>query len=206
MSIFGLRLKELRDETGRTQGDIGKLLGKSAAAISKYEMGDRQPGLSDISNLAKYFNTTSDYMLGLSNHKISLANIAAQLRSIIGEKSIRAFIADVKSKTGHELNSTDIEDCLNASAFPSNELLNILCKYSGVNKDFFLEYTESIKKGSYSSPQFEELEAYLSHPQFKAAVKLIIKLLKNQLDIIIFDKLADSMIKLKEKSGNEDSR
>lgn len=67
MSLFGNRLKNLRNYTMETQDDLGKALGKSREAVSKYEKGDREPDLNVLTSLAKHFNVSADYMLGLTD-------------------------------------------------------------------------------------------------------------------------------------------
>jgi transcriptional regulator with XRE-family HTH domain len=64
MSIFSERLRSLRSRRGQTQEELGKLVGKSREAICKYEIGDREPDLNALDELAKYFGVTTDYILG----------------------------------------------------------------------------------------------------------------------------------------------
>lgn len=40
--------------------------------ISKYELGKAEPDISMICRIAKYFGVSSDYLLGMSDDKISL--------------------------------------------------------------------------------------------------------------------------------------
>lgn len=59
------RLKELREENGMKQSELGKLLNVQDAAISKYESGDIPLTGEKIIQLAEYFGVTTDYLLGL---------------------------------------------------------------------------------------------------------------------------------------------
>lgn len=63
MSITGSRLRELREETGKSQGDVAKLIGISRPAYVAYETGRSHPSrkLEELSNL---FNVSVDYILG----------------------------------------------------------------------------------------------------------------------------------------------
>ncbi|RCX16292.1 transcriptional regulator with XRE-family HTH domain [Anaerobacterium chartisolvens] len=74
MSVFAERLRNLREKQGQTQVQVGKAVGKSREAVTKYEMGQREPDLHAITSIARYFNVSADYILGItdqldSNHK-----------------------------------------------------------------------------------------------------------------------------------------
>ncbi len=68
MSVFSERVKQLRKAKKQSQNDVGKALGKSRESISKYELGEREPDPNVIALLSKYFNVSSDYMLGITDH------------------------------------------------------------------------------------------------------------------------------------------
>jgi transcriptional regulator with XRE-family HTH domain len=63
------RLKELREERNWTQKYIGSVLNVKNAAISKYETGRAALTEDTIILLAKLFNVSSDYLLGLSDKR-----------------------------------------------------------------------------------------------------------------------------------------
>lgn len=67
MSAFAERLKDLRNRKGQTQDEVGKAVGKSREAVSKYEIGEREPDLNAVASLARYFNVSTDYMLGITD-------------------------------------------------------------------------------------------------------------------------------------------
>lgn len=49
-----------------TQQDLAKLLGVSKSVISYYESGDRNPSYETFVQIAHIFQTSTDYLLGLS--------------------------------------------------------------------------------------------------------------------------------------------
>ncbi len=63
------RIKELRDEKGWTQAELGKMLNVNGPAISKYETGRTPLTDETIRKLAELFDESSDYILGLSNER-----------------------------------------------------------------------------------------------------------------------------------------
>lgn len=62
--MFSKRLKELRKEFGYTQAELAKLLQLEAPAISKYELGLREPSLNVLNKLSEIFNVSVDYITG----------------------------------------------------------------------------------------------------------------------------------------------
>lgn len=73
--FFGNRLKELRLERGLQQEDIAKILNIHRATISRYENNQREPDVNTIINLAQYFEVSSDWLLGITNIKVSIEKL-----------------------------------------------------------------------------------------------------------------------------------
>lgn len=67
MDEFIKRLKELRKENGLTLVQLEKAIGISKSSISEWENGQSVPNALAIITLAKFFEVTSDYLLGLSD-------------------------------------------------------------------------------------------------------------------------------------------
>lgn len=67
MEVFVERLKELRIEKGLSLVQLAKETGISKSAISFWENGDRIPTALNIITLAKYFEVSADYLLGLED-------------------------------------------------------------------------------------------------------------------------------------------
>ena len=65
MQIFTERLKELRTDKGLSQVQLAKETGLGKSAIGFWEKGQRIPNALAVITLAKYFNVTTDYLLGL---------------------------------------------------------------------------------------------------------------------------------------------
>src|SRR5690625_6336773 len=67
--ILGKRLKLLRNKKGgnNNQEDIARDLGISRARYSHYENNHVEPDIDMIKKLAKYYNVTTDYLLGYSD-------------------------------------------------------------------------------------------------------------------------------------------
>lgn len=64
------RIRNLREDNDLTQRELGKILSVSQRAYSNYENGDRGIPIEILSQLADYYNTSVDYLIGRTNIKI----------------------------------------------------------------------------------------------------------------------------------------
>lgn len=62
-------IRDLREEAGLSQTDIARILNCSQVAYSYYEIGRRDIPTEILINLAKYYNCSVDYLLGLTKQK-----------------------------------------------------------------------------------------------------------------------------------------
>lgn len=61
--------KMLREEKGLGQEELAKAIGVSKGIISFWENGLREPKLSSLKAIAKFFNVSIDYLAGLEKYK-----------------------------------------------------------------------------------------------------------------------------------------
>ena len=69
MNTYTKRLIELRKEKGVSQNDIAILLETTQQQISKYETEAQELPIRHLIKLAIYYNTSLDYISGLSETK-----------------------------------------------------------------------------------------------------------------------------------------
>lgn len=62
------RIRDLREDNDKYQKDIAKLLGISQQYYSEYEQGNRTIPIEHLIKLAKYYNTSIDYLVGLTDN------------------------------------------------------------------------------------------------------------------------------------------
>ena len=77
MENFKEILKELRKEKQLTQKQIAQKFCISPTCYAGWEQGYREPDLRELTELAFFFNVTTDYLLGLENEdgsKIKITN------------------------------------------------------------------------------------------------------------------------------------
>jgi transcriptional regulator with XRE-family HTH domain len=62
--MFAQRFQELRVKRGLSQAKIATMLSAAPSTISMYEQGKRMPDAETIIHIARFFNVTTDYLLG----------------------------------------------------------------------------------------------------------------------------------------------
>lgn len=78
-----IRLKECRSARKWTQAELGKKIGVSRTAITKYETGDRQLEPATICQLCDLFGCTADYLLGRSDAPLpAISDADAELLAV----------------------------------------------------------------------------------------------------------------------------
>ncbi|HIQ99844.1 MAG TPA: helix-turn-helix transcriptional regulator [Candidatus Scybalocola faecavium] len=67
--MYFQRLEDLRIDSDQTQMDIAKYLGCQREVYRRYEKGTRQIPVDMLIQLAKLYNVSIDYIVGLTNEK-----------------------------------------------------------------------------------------------------------------------------------------
>ena len=68
-------LKMIREKRGITQIRLSTEVEVSQEAISAYESGRALPSVETLIKMAKYLNTSTDYLLGLTDNEFAINNI-----------------------------------------------------------------------------------------------------------------------------------
>lgn len=63
--MLGQRILELRSSCGWSQVELAKRLGVAKQTVSNWENENIQPSIEMLVRLAKTFNVTTDYLLGM---------------------------------------------------------------------------------------------------------------------------------------------
>ncbi len=66
---MNIRLKKLRKEKKLSQAELGKLLGVTVSAYGHYELGTSEPSVQSVIKLSKFYNVSTDYLLGVSDNR-----------------------------------------------------------------------------------------------------------------------------------------
>ena len=62
------RIRDLREDKDLNQTQVAKMLGMSQTGYSKYETGENDIPTSVLIKLAEFYNTSIDYLLGVTNN------------------------------------------------------------------------------------------------------------------------------------------
>ena len=65
--MFFQRLEDLRVDADKTQAQIAEYLVCRREVYRRYEKGEREIPVWALIKLAQYYNTSTDYLLGLTN-------------------------------------------------------------------------------------------------------------------------------------------
>lgn len=69
MDNYYPRLKDLREDRDLSQQQVAEFLGMKQPQYSRYERGLRDLPTDVLIRLARFYSTTTDYILGLTNKK-----------------------------------------------------------------------------------------------------------------------------------------
>ena len=64
---YRTRLKNLREDNDYTQSDVGNIINKSQQGYNHIETGRAELKIEDLVTLCKFYNVSSDYIIGLTN-------------------------------------------------------------------------------------------------------------------------------------------
>ena len=68
MKVFSERLKEIRIEAKMTQQQVAKQLQIKQPSYARYENGKHEPSLQTVAEIARIFDVSCDYLLGLTDY------------------------------------------------------------------------------------------------------------------------------------------
>lgn len=131
MSIFGERLKKLREEKNLNQTELAALFGLTQNAFSAYERGLREPNIEKMTQIADFFGVSLDYLFGRTNdRKKTYSPMTRELLDVlhfsdeeiieqkpatidgklVSKEDYKMFIAQVRAKRQLELMDDKDED------------------------------------------------------------------------------------------------
>lgn len=66
---YKVRMRNLREDSDKTQQEITAILGTSQTMYARYERGANEMPIRHLIRLAKYYDVSTDYLLGLTKEK-----------------------------------------------------------------------------------------------------------------------------------------
>ncbi len=96
-SVFPSRLRTLLEERGITITALAKELKISRQAVSQYVDGSAQPNIDRLVMIARFFDVSSDYLLGLSDYKQNQTGNLTAKEMGISESAALQLCKDTKN-------------------------------------------------------------------------------------------------------------
>ena len=147
-----MRIRQLRQELGLTQEELGKKIGQTKSNISKYETGALEPGIDTLKMLSEIFGVTLDYLLEKDNNRslegsdsISLVkqkdfefnNPEEALRFILGQSAMMDY-------GGYNLKDMSEEEILEIENLPIHDLAQYLADRDVEKRELVLRHHDNI--------------------------------------------------------------
>ena len=66
---YRTRIRNLREDNDLTQKEVAKIINKSQQGYSHIEEGRAELKIDDLIKLCKFYNVSSDYMIGMTDKK-----------------------------------------------------------------------------------------------------------------------------------------
>lgn len=96
------RIKELAKKQGLSINLLEEKLGYSRNTI--YNLKNSKPSTERISEIADYFNVSTDYLLGRTDNPAIAGNSVTKAEIDLKKDAVKSFFYD-----GHELNNEDLD-------------------------------------------------------------------------------------------------
>ena len=189
---FGNKLKELRKTKGESQKEAANGLELKQSTLSSYEVGDREPPITTLNGLAKYYGVTVDYLTGNSEHKTALH------QELLNGNMINKMIIDKIVQLSIVEDENFLETILCGDGF--KDLLSALKKYKSIPGELVQEIGEKI----YSDDPLKSLKAAMSANDLKKILSK--KLLDEAVEkmLIELDELSYREYKILDEFGHVD--
>lgn len=119
-SIFTMRIKSLRVESGRTQAEVSDRLGVLRTTYGEYERGKIMPPMDKIKALADLYRVSVDYLIGNTNepreNTHNKMDVSQRMKEIVeylqNEQSNLTFDGELLDDDSRELLINSLESSL----------------------------------------------------------------------------------------------
>lgn len=136
---IGMRLREVREAKGLKQKEVAADMSIAANVISRYETGERTPDPTMLARFAKYYGTTSDYLLGLTDYRQKEKLFGDRLKILREQRGQN--ISEIAENVG--LSESHIRTYENGEWLPDENVVKLLANYYAVSKEYLLGLTDN---------------------------------------------------------------
>lgn len=89
--VFGQMLDYYRKENNLTMEELGKILGKTKATISRWISGERSPKMMEVEAIAEYFGTDVETLVFGNAEKHIVAKIAEDTMKLTTDRQEKVY-------------------------------------------------------------------------------------------------------------------
>jgi plasmid maintenance system antidote protein VapI len=109
-TTFLHRFRELSDKSNRSYDELAAEFGAARQTVSKWIIGESIPGIDALLKMAKYFNVSADYLLGLSDTVSTDVNVKAAMEYTgLTEAAIERLHGGFDYPEYYEMHLDDVE-------------------------------------------------------------------------------------------------
>lgn len=133
MDSFDAVLKKLRKDRNATQKEVSQAIGADQQTLRRYESGERKPDTEMLLRIAKYYNVSADYLLGLSENSTVEPDMKAAVKCTgLSEKSIEKLKGITHFEFDNSVNTenANIIDMFIQSSYFENLISLLLTLYN----------------------------------------------------------------------------
>lgn len=136
---FGDNIQKLRNSKGMSQQELADAIGIGRSTLANYEQNKREPNYKTLEAIAKYFNVSIDYILGLTNDKFDYTH-KDTLSEIIYKQIYK--LTDVQDYHGFTEDNLKFLKLIKEGTFIINEeIMNLIAKVYDTNTSYLLGLT-----------------------------------------------------------------
>ena len=145
MEVLAKRIKWLREQRRLTQKEVAAEIGMSLNGLQKIEGNERNPKLEVLISIAKLFNVSTDFLLGLNDHsekikqlRTILNNIKRKIKEVSAERNM--IVHDLHSFTGKSdgFESSKIRE--QQYEYITHHFHELELEYNQTLKDYIISY------------------------------------------------------------------
>lgn len=103
MSLLGKRIKHLREKNNYSQKRVADALGISNVQLSRYESGDRKPDPDTIVAIAKYYDVSTDYLLGKTENEKKEVDDEKEMKEFFSNPRLNVFFKEMADSPEEQL-------------------------------------------------------------------------------------------------------
>jgi transcriptional regulator with XRE-family HTH domain len=173
MKVLAERLKWLREQKRLGQKEIAANIDVTLSGYQKMEYDQSNPKIETLIKMAKYFNVTSDFLLGISDNISDLGIISDEFYTLRAKKSMKSKDLEEVNYRMYDIYTLKALPDYNPEEHKEHEMVEIMLKERKVT----LERELYDIQDEYRNTIFNYLTTLLDIPQFNIAKNSIIKML-----------------------------